>query len=97
MKQDNLNIGQLVYVINKDMFVRIIDKEYINNMVLYYTDDNLAYSIDQLYYLQKIKTKSSEKINKDVSLVLDEWLTPDNCLKINVNITKRLNRPFINT
>jgi hypothetical protein len=97
MRQDKLNIGQLVYVVDKDVFVRIIDKEYINDMMLYYTDDNLAYSIDQLYYLQKIKTESSEKINKDVSLVLDEWLTPDNCLKINVTITKRLKRPFINT
>jgi hypothetical protein len=97
MRQDKLNIGQLVYVADKDVFVRIIDKEYINDMMLYYTDDNLAYSIDQLYYLQKIKTESSEKINKDVSLVLDEWLTPDNCLKINVTITKRLKRPFINT
>ncbi len=96
MKQDNLNIGQLVYVVNKDIFVRIIDKEYINDMMLYYTDDNLAYSVEQLYYLKKSQSKSSENINKEVSLVLDEWLTPDKCLQLNVKINKSLKKPLIN-
>ena len=96
MKQNILKKGQLVYVISKDVFVRIIDVELINDVMLYYTDDNLAYSIDQLYYHKEIESESSKKINKDVSFLLDEWLTPDKCLELNVKINKTLNRPLIN-
>lgn len=92
MTQDNLKIGQLVYVISKDIFVRIIDKEYINDVMLYYTNDNSAYIIDNLYYVKPHNPEG--EINKQISSLLDEWLTPDNCLEISVRLMKKINKPF---
>jgi hypothetical protein len=46
-------IGQLVYVVDKDIFVRVIDKKSIDGIMIYYTDDSLAYVIEQLHYLPK--------------------------------------------
>ena len=51
MKHTEPKIGQLVYVINKDIFVRVIDKESIEGITLFYTDDNLSYIEEQLYYI----------------------------------------------
>ena len=42
-------IGQLVYVFTKDIFVRVIDKEFIEGVQLFYTDNNSCYIEEQLH------------------------------------------------
>ena len=93
MKNTEPEIGQLVYVFNKDIFVTVIDSECVEGVSLYYTDDNCCYIDEQLHYIPKQKPESDD-VKKILSWVIDDWLTPDKALRINVNILKKLNEPF---
>jgi len=94
MKHLEPEIKQLVYVINKDIFVRVIDKESIESVKLFYTDDSSCYIGEQLHYIPKWKPEPNDEIKKIFSSVIEDWLTPDNALRINVNIYKKIGKPF---
>jgi hypothetical protein len=94
MKHTEPEIEQLVYVIDKDIFVRIIDKESIGGVKLFYTDDSSCYIKEQLHYIPKWKPEPDEEIKEILLCVIEDWLTPDNALRINVNIYKKIGKPF---
>jgi hypothetical protein len=94
MKHTEPKIGQLVYVINKDIFVRVIDKESIEGITLFYTDDNLSYIENQLHYITKWKPDPDDAIKEILFSVMEDLWTPDDTLKINVDIYKSIGKPF---
>jgi hypothetical protein len=88
-------IGQLVYVVDKDIFVRVIDKKSIDGIMIYYTDDSLAYVIEQLHYLPKQEQEQeSDELKEILKSVITEWLTPDKALESNVRISKAIAKPL---
>lgn len=90
-----LEIGQLVYVVEKEIFVRVIDIKTIDGIIIYYTDDSLAYVIEQLHYLPKKEQEiESDDWKKVLNSVISEYLTPDKSLEINVTISKKIGRPL---
>ena len=97
MKHTEPKIGQLVYVINKDIFVRVIDKESIEGITLFYTDDNLSYIEEQLYYITKWEPNPDDTIKEILISVIENLYTPDENLKINVNIYKSIGKSFYKT
>ena len=86
-----VEIGQLVYVVDKEIFVRVIDKKSIDGIMIYYTDDSLAYVIEQLHYLRK---KEQELEYDEIKNLISEWLTPDKALETNVRISKAIAKPL---
>ena len=92
-------IGQLVYVVDKEIFVRVIDKKCIDGIMIYYTDDSLAYVKEQLHYLTKQEQEQeqeqeSDYVTKIVNNLISEWLTPDKALEVNVNISNKIGKPL---
>jgi hypothetical protein len=88
-------IGQLVYVVDKNIFVRVIDKKSIDGIMIYYTDDSLAYVIEQLHYLPKQEQEQeSDELKEILMSVLSEWSTPDDNLISNVKISKAIAKPL---
>ena len=67
MKHTEPKIGQLVYVINKDIFVKVIDKESIEGITLFYTDDKLSYIEEQLYYVNGSLVYKQNKVKKPIN------------------------------
>jgi hypothetical protein len=92
MKHTEPKVGQLVYVFTKDIFVRVIDKEIIGGVKLFYTDNKSCYIEEQLHYITE--WKPNDEIEKIFVSVIEDWLTPDNALRTNVNIYKKINKPF---
>lgn len=92
MRHTEPEIGQLVYVFTKDIFVRVIDKEFIEGVQLFYTDNNSCYIEEQLHYITK--WKPDDEIQKIFVSVFENWLTPDIALRKNVEIYKTINKPF---
>jgi hypothetical protein len=88
MKHTEPKIGQLVYVINKDIFVRVIDKESIEGITLFYTDDKLSYIEEQLHYVTDWKPKPEDVIGSLIYLEMSKWLTPDVKLRANIHFNK---------
>lgn len=93
MKHTEPKIGQLVYVINKDIFVRVIDKESIEGITLFYTDDKLSYIEEQLYYVTDWKPEPDDEIGSLIYFEMSKWATPDIRLQAVVHFNKLANVP----
>ena len=90
-----VEIGQLVYVVDKEIFVKVMDIKTIDGIIIYYTDDSFAYVIEQLHYLPKQEQEiESDDWKKDLKSVISEWLTPDKSLETNVRILKIIGEPL---
>lgn len=90
-----VEIGQLVYVVDKEIFVRVTDIKTIDGIIIYYTDDSLAYVIEQLHYLPKKEQEiESDNWKKVLKSVISESFPSDKSLEINVRISKTIGRPL---
>lgn len=87
-------IGLLVYIPKKDIFVRIIDKEIIEKITLFYTDDNSAYTYDEIYYLTPYVPDPDNPIENILYSVLNISKNPEEILRKNVFMNKITNNPF---
>ena len=94
MKHTEPEIGQLVYIPKKDIFVRIIDKEIIEKITLFYTDDNSAYIYDELYYLTPYVPDPNNPIENILFSVLNFSKNPEEILKKNVFMNKITQTPL---
>ena len=90
-----VEIGQLVYVVDKEIFVRVTDIKTIDGIIIYYTDDSLAYVIEQLHYLPKKEQEiESDNWKKVLKSVISESFPSDKSLEINVRISKTIGKPL---